>query len=278
MAGTVITVCSTKGGVGKTTLVANLGGILADMGQRVLLIDSDVQPSLSRHYPITRQAASGLTKLLVDGDIETTISQTSVGCDLVVSDDPNGKLHAWILNTPDGRFRLRRATKQLVQKYDIILIDTQGAVGPLQDNAVLAGQILVSPIPPEILSAREFATGTLEMLDRLRPMEDMGCAIGHLYGVINRMNRTLDAKAIATELRHQCSQSSRPSITILNTEIPNFVAYTEAASAGIPVHIYEPVRRGRTPSARETMRSHAAELMPHLANQTLISDQLAESA
>ncbi|MGT2433384.1 ParA family protein [Cupriavidus basilensis] len=42
---------STKGGVGKTTLAASLGGLLADMGLRVLLIDADIQPSLSKYYP-----------------------------------------------------------------------------------------------------------------------------------------------------------------------------------------------------------------------------------
>jgi len=36
------TITSTKGGVGKTTLTANLGALLADMGLRVLLIDADV--------------------------------------------------------------------------------------------------------------------------------------------------------------------------------------------------------------------------------------------
>jgi hypothetical protein len=40
----------------------------------------------------------------------------------------------------------------------------KGAVGLLQDMAVLAGDILVSPIPPKFLSAREFARGTIGML------------------------------------------------------------------------------------------------------------------
>ena len=51
-----LTVTSTKGGVGKTTLTANLGGLLADLGLRVLLIDADVQPTLSSYYPLSARA------------------------------------------------------------------------------------------------------------------------------------------------------------------------------------------------------------------------------
>ena len=56
-------VICTKGGVGKTTVSANMGAILADMGQRVLLVDADPQQSLSRVYPIEVKAAFGLTQL-----------------------------------------------------------------------------------------------------------------------------------------------------------------------------------------------------------------------
>ena len=40
-------VVSTKGGVGKTILTANLSGLLADMGLRVLMVDADIQSSLT---------------------------------------------------------------------------------------------------------------------------------------------------------------------------------------------------------------------------------------
>lgn len=62
------TVISTKGGVGKTTLTANLGALLADLGLRVLLIDADVQPSLSKFFPLLHpQPTAGLSKLIVWG-------------------------------------------------------------------------------------------------------------------------------------------------------------------------------------------------------------------
>ena len=46
----ILSFTSTKGGVGKTTLTANIAALLADIGLRVLIIDGDVQPSLSKYY------------------------------------------------------------------------------------------------------------------------------------------------------------------------------------------------------------------------------------
>ena len=60
-------VVSTKGGVGKTTLVADLGALFADFGLRVLMIDADYQPALSKFYHLSRRAPKGLTALLTVG-------------------------------------------------------------------------------------------------------------------------------------------------------------------------------------------------------------------
>ena len=81
-----ITVMSTKGGVGKTTKTANLGGILTDLGQRVLLVDADVQPTLSSYFPLETQAEKGLSALITTSQHEGVISRTNIpNLDLVVS-------------------------------------------------------------------------------------------------------------------------------------------------------------------------------------------------
>lgn len=269
-----ITITSTKGGVGKTTLTANLGGLLADLGQQVLLVDADVQPTLSSYYSLSQRAGLGLTSLITEGITEDVVSHTTIpSLDLVLSDDPEGRLQNWILHTPDGRVRLKHLLARFDRDYDFILLDTQGAVGPLQDSAVLAADLLLSPIPPEILSAREFARGTVQMLDRLRPMACLGAPVGPLRGLIYRMDRTVDARRIAQELCREAYGPSRGAITILNTVIPSTVAYREAATARVPVHRWESIRRGPTMCARDAMLALVSELIPHLADETLDFDR-----
>jgi chromosome partitioning related protein ParA len=75
----VFSIVSTKGGVGKTTFTANFGALLTDLGMRVLLIDADVQPSLSRYFPLKHKAVHGLTEMIKRGMIEVAPEIRTVG-------------------------------------------------------------------------------------------------------------------------------------------------------------------------------------------------------
>ena len=262
------TVTSTKGGVGKTTLTANLGALLADMGLRVLLIDADVQPSLSKYFPLAvAKPAAGLTEVIVRGAVNTSCITATVyqNLDIVISDDPEGNLPHWLLNRIDRGFRLRFALQSpaVVEAYDCVLIDTQGAIGPLQDAAVLAADILVSPITPEILSAREFRDGTMELLDRLEPGSALGASLGPMKAVIYRQDRSADARIIASGIREDFIKL-KGRVAVLETVVPHAKAYKEAATLRVPVHRHERKRDGPTPSAYTVMHQLAWELIPSL--------------
>jgi len=262
------TVTSTKGGVGKTTLTANLGALLADMGLRVLLIDADVQPSLSKYFPLAvAKPAAGLTEVIVRGAVSASCITATVyqNLDIVISDDPEGNLPHWLLNRIDRGFRLRFALQspEVVDAYDCVLIDTQGAIGPLQDAAVLAADILVSPITPEILSAREFRDGTMELLDRLEPGGALGASLGPMKAVIYRQDRSADARIIASGIREDFIKL-KGRVAVLETVVPHAKAYKEAATLRVPVHRHERKRDGPTPSAYTVMHQLAWELIPSL--------------
>jgi chromosome partitioning related protein ParA len=262
------TITSTKGGVGKTTLTANLGALLADMGLRVLLIDADVQPSLSKYFPLaTSRPAVGLTDVIVRGQvIATNITPTVIpNLHIVVSDDPEGHLPIWLQSRIDRGFRLRFALQLpiVAANYDCVLIDTPGAIGPLQDAALMAADILVSPITPEILSAREFKDGTMELLERLEPGSALGATLGPVKAVIYRQDRSADARLIASGIREDFIRL-KGRVSVLQTVVPHAKAYKEAATLRVPVHRHERRRHGVMPSASVVMHQLAWELIPSL--------------
>jgi len=262
------TVTSTKGGVGKTTLTANLGALLADLGLRVLLIDADVQPSLSKYFPLaTSKPAAGLTDVIVRGEVTVPCITATMyrNLDIVVSDDPEGHLPHWLMQRIDRGVRLRFALQSpaVAGSYDCVLIDTQGAVGPLQDAAVLAADILISPITPEMLSAREFKDGTMALLERLEPGGALGAALAPMKAVIYRQDRTVDARLIARGIRDDFTRL-KGRVSVLDTVVPHAKAYREAATLRTPVHRHERKRGGATPSACAVMHQLAWELIPSL--------------
>ncbi len=262
----IATICSSKGGVGKSTLTANIGALLSDIGLRVLLIDADKQPTLSSWYPITERAPDGFTSLVKEQNIESTISKTFVGCDIIINDSSGDDIENWIKQAIDGPVRLKHVLKRLKDRYDIILIDTQGAIGALQDIGVLAGDFLISPIIPEAISAKEFARGTMNMFERLRPAINLGAPLGNLSGIIYKKDRTDLSNLIAKELKALHHNPALESIRIIDTIVPDLSAYKKSAAAQMPVHQYERSRSGPTDSAWTTMHEIAKELFPYLSH------------
>lgn len=270
----VYTLCSTKGGVGKTTLAANMGGLLADLGLRVLMIDADIQPSLSKYYETKSKAPVGLYDVVTRGSVtENAISTTVIdNLDLIYSDATpetnNGEanLQNWLASKFDSFLRIRMALKSPVvtENYDVVIIDTQGAQGPLQDAAILAADQLIAPIPPSIIDAREFYTSTINLLNRF-DTDITRC--GPLKAVLYRMDRTKNAKVIAGEIRKDFIKM-QGRVDVLETAIPAAKAYTEAATGRTPVHLYDSVRTGASACAAEVMMDFVFELIPSL--RTLI--------
>ena len=251
-----ITICATKGGVGKTTLTANLGAIIASRGHRVLLVDADPQPSLSSFYQLVESSGkTGLTELLTSSRPPEPAQTTIEGLSIITSDDPQGSLEHQLLHIPDGRLRMRQAL-QTVQNYDYVLIDTRGAHGVLVENAVLAADICLSPLPPETLAAQEFLRGTKRLVESLQPFAALGAAPGLLHVVFYRNDRTLDANSVRSDLT---AAVNKEEVRILKTIIPNRVVYREAATLQVPVHELESKRRGGI-SAKETMEQLMAEI------------------
>ncbi|EPF65642.1 ParA family protein [Pseudomonas syringae] len=262
----ITSLLSTKGGVGKTTLAANIGGFCADAGLRVLLIDMDpVQPSLSSYYPMAQEVSGGIFDLIAHNltDPERIISRTSIpNLSLILSNDPNNQLISLLLQAADGRLRLASLLKAFEGQFDLILIDTQGARSVMLEMVVLASDLAVSPLPPNMLSAREFNRGTLQMLDGLRPYSRLGLHVPQIKVVVNCLDQTVDARQIHDAIRVTFADSKE--IEVLQSTVPASVVFRQASTSGMSAHRieYKQPSNRRAPSALQIIRELAIEAFP----------------
>lgn len=262
----IASVVSTKGGTGKTTTSANLGALCADAGLRTLLIDLDpVQPSLSSYYSLLEEAQGGIYDLLAFNVTDCTriVSSTAIpNLSLVVSNDINNQLINLLLQAPDGRLRLANLMPAFQDHFDLVLIDTQGARSAMLEMVVLASDVAISPLPPNMLTAREFSRGTMQMLDGLRAYARLGLNIPPVNIVVNCLDQTSDAQMIYDTVREIFQDNQE--ISVLDSTIPAAVVFRNAASQGIPAHRLEyrqPSNR-QSPSALSIIRRLAIEVFP----------------
>lgn len=267
----VISVISTKGGVGKTTTAANLGGFIADAGLRVLLIDLDMQPTLSSYYQLIQRASCGIYELLAfnERDLSKIISRTTINnLDVILSNDEHRQLGTLLLHAADGRLRLHNLISIFASYYDLVMIDTQGARSVMLEMAVLASDAALSPITPETLAARELWRGTIQLIEDMALYKQLGITPPVLNLLINRVP-AISSNARLIERTLQEIFHEHDTVRVLQTRIPAIETFPRAATQSVPVHRLEYRRpTGRiAPSALEIMRNLAIELCPQWLEQ-----------
>ncbi len=118
-------ITSGKGGVGKTSLTANLALLLCDMGVRTLVLDADVGLA---NLDVLLGLSPKLTLrdfLFGDTDIEDIVMQGPGGMTVV----PAGSGVVELTNLDrDQRLRLNEAINGLAAGHDLLLIDTPAGV------------------------------------------------------------------------------------------------------------------------------------------------------
>ncbi|MBN1249942.1 MAG: ParA family protein [Anaerolineae bacterium] len=244
-----------KGGVGKTTTVVNLAGVIADWGYRVLVVDIDPQCNATTSLGLNGRALTHSTYEVLLGQIpiaEAIQSTPWEGLEILPSKP--GLAGAGIeLNAETARQRAAHLATALasVTDYDYILIDSPPSLGVLTINALVAAHGVVVPVQCEYLALEGLTqlTHTISLVQR-----GLNRALS-LRGVVMTMydRRTTLSNQVVDEVRKYFPKR------VFSTVIPRSVRLSEAPSYGEPGVRYAP-------------RSHGAVAYLHLARELLVGD------
>ena len=268
-----IAVHTSKGGVGKTTLLVNLAYELARKGNRVLVVDLDDQANASLSLGVNKankfDEASSLDEFeqilesfksrkevieflkdyeLPNFNYKEYIHSSDLNSILSISGCP-GKVDVLpsSYKTIDGALasligirekRLDKALRQsnMANDYDFVVIDTPPSATTIASNGLYAAQYIVIPSQMEYLSAYGIRTP----IKRVREVqEEMNNKRGIILGIVPMMTENLKIQITIRQLIERTFQG----ITML-PEIKRATAVAQASYARQPLSLYAEQNRG----------------------------------
>ena len=149
----VVSVCSHKGGTGKTTTVIHLAAALGLSGWRSLVIDLDPQGFLTRAMDVGEPPVDQSAAAFFDpaADLQQTQIQEVGGFDLVPASSTLTR-RMQTLNKPTDALWVREALAEADLQYDFIFFDTAAAMTVYSLNALVASRHVLIPVLPEYQS------------------------------------------------------------------------------------------------------------------------------
>lgn len=214
----LVGIVSAKGGVGKTTLVANLGACLAGFGKNVIVLDSNLTtPNLGLHlgiplYPVTlHDVLKGKAK------IEEAVYNHPSGLKII----PAG-IALSDLRGVDPR-DLQNALLDLLGSAEIILLDASAGLGREALSAIEASDEIILITTPEL-------PAVTDVLKAAKLAEQVGTKV--LGIVINRI----------TGKHYEMSNGDIKRMLDLEiiAEIPEDIAVPESIANRVPVVYHKP--------------------------------------
>ena len=238
----VISVSNQKGGIGKSSVVANLGIGLARAGRKVLLIDADPQGSLTASLgyqepdDIKVTLATIMTCIINEEDVPVDygILHHEEGVDLLPANIELSGLEVSLGNAMSREMILRDYIEQIRDIYDYILIDCMPSLGVMTINALAAADRVLIPVQAAYLPVK----GLQQLIRTVNVVKKRLNKNLVIEGILINMvdYRTNYAKDI-TEMLHE---NYGDTVGILDMYIPFSVKVAEASADGMSIYRYAP--------------------------------------
>ena len=190
----IISFVNEKGGVGKTTLVTNVAACLSNRRYKVCLVDTDKQQASTVWYNNREK-----------GDI-------------------------FISNCTEPK-ALSKHLAQLVDQYDLVLVDGRPHIDEMLDRTMLASDMVIIPVKPSLYDFRSFEN-FFDRYEQVKKVKEMGGGKLLAYVLFNEYK---ERNILSRELREAIEEYD---LGKLETRIGTREAYKITPKAGMGVTEY----------------------------------------
>jgi chromosome partitioning protein len=236
-------VSNQKGGVGKTTTVVSLGGLLSSWGFRVLLVDLDPHGSLTSYFKMNPdEIKSSVYNLFHEtGQKKKNINPHPYivktefdGLSILPASVAIATLDRQVAALGGMGLVIANALTQVSDEYDYVIIDSPPMLGILMINALAACHHIIVPSLSEHLALKglERMISTIKMVFKSRQDQPKYTIVPTMFD-----KRTKAAKDSLLILRQNYPKHIWKSVIPVDTKI------RDASLIGVPAPMFAPTSK-----------------------------------
>lgn len=230
----VVSLLNHKGGVGKTTSAVNLSAALANLGERVLLIDLDPQANLTLSLGIGRQPVTIYEN--IRGEAEINPVPVSDNLDVIPSVLDLSGAEMELISEAGRELILRELLAPAMHEYSYIIIDCPPSLGLLTLNALTASDYVLIPLQAQFL-AMQGLTRIKQVIDKVRFRMNRGLMIGGVFATMYDSRKVLNREVVETIHKYFGDR-------VFTTMIRENITLAEAPARKMDIFSYKPESSG----------------------------------